>query len=134
MTDETDDFLTRLAAAEPALERIETTGLGVVYMRRQSADDQWRIITLQRELEHAGRGTIPPAAVVAWALVKEDGTPQFEDLAEGFKRLGRVKKEVLSELYEHALRITGLGAEAMELAEKKSLSSQSSVSGTNSPS
>lgn len=134
MADETDDFLARLAAAEPQIERVETAGLGVVYMRRQSGEDQWRLLTLQKELERIGRARIPPAAVVAWALVKADGSPQFEDLAEGFRLLGRVKKGVLTELYEHALRVTGLGAEALEAAEKKSLSGQSSESGTNSPS
>lgn len=128
------EFLDRLKAAAVPLERIETKELGTVYMRRQTGEDRWRLLMLQDELLKAGKKRIPPAAIVAVSLIKEDGSPQFgEDLAEGFALLNAIGGDVLEELYNKALAITGLGHRALENAEKKSSSSQSSESGTSSP-
>ncbi len=127
-----DDLLERLKAARPQLEPVDAGSLGKVYMRRQTGEDRWRLLSLQDELTKAGRSKIPPAAVVAVSLVKEDGSPQFDDVAEGFQALNGIDAEQLDLLYEKALSITGLGKRALENAEKKSLSSQSSESGTTS--
>lgn len=142
MSEDIADFLQALEAAQPDLELITPTviipktgkPLPTCYMRRQSGEDHWRLLTLQNEFAKAKRDRIPPAALVSWALVKADGTPQFEDIAEGFKTLAKIEKDALYELYDHALRLSGLGAKAVEDAEKKSSSSQSSNSGTSSPS
>ena len=134
MTDEVSEFMARCAAAEPKVEAADIEGFGRVYLRRQSGEDQWRLLTVQSELASKGRDRVPVAAYVAVVLLKSDGSPMFDDLEAGFQTLSRMDSTVLGRLYEHALRVTGLGERAVEDAEKKSSSSQGSEPGMNSPS
>jgi len=76
---------------------------------------------------------LSPSVVIAAALCDAEGAPLYEfDVA--VRWIGQQRAAVQDELFEHALRITGLGDRAVEDAEKKSSSSQSEESGTNLPS
>jgi len=134
MTDEVAEFIARLTATEPPIEAVDVEGFGRVYFRRQSGEDQWRLLTVQAELAKQGRDRVPVAAYVAIVLLKSDGSPMFEDVDAGFRAIARIDSEILGRLYEHALRVTGLGDRALEDSEKKSSSSQGSEPGTSSPS
>lgn len=128
-------LIERLKAARPTVERIETKGpLGLVCMQRLNGATRWQLIQIQNEAQGRGKKSIPPALIVALALCNEDGTPAFAELTDAITALDEITVEALDELYEHALRITGLGKKSLEDAEKKSSSSQSSESGTTSPS
>lgn len=127
-------LLERLKASKPQLEAIETETLGTVYTRRQTGEDQLKIVALQREI---GRDTmlgLPKstfAAVMgAVMLLNEDGTPLFPKADEGYAVLKDCGADELNELYDALMRHHS-GSVALEEAEKKSSSSQSSESGTN---
>jgi len=138
------DLIARIQSAQPRVERIDTavanpeTGetLGIVFMKRLSGEMRWHLLQIQSELEARGKKRIPPHVIAAVAMCNEDGSPAFSELADGATLLHRMHPEQLDELYDHALRVTGLGAKAkdVEEREKKSSSSQSDESGTNSPS
>lgn len=126
-----NEFIERLRSRIPKLEKVETSA-GAFYMRRTTGGDQYQLLLLRSVLQEKGHTHLPPALVVASALMNENGKPLFANLDQGFEFCNDLEDKLLDELYDHALRITGLGARAIEDAEKKSLSSQSSDSGTSS--
>lgn len=130
-----DDLRARIDAAGKKVERIETKGpLGVVFMRRVSGHMRTIIEELKEKVPpHSdGKHYLPPRVVVAFAICDDDGDPLWE-FDDAVARIGKLDEEHQNELFAHALRITGLGARAVEDAEKKSSSSQSDESGTTSP-
>jgi hypothetical protein len=118
----------------PRVERIPLKSGRVVLMKKHDGEQRWRMMQVQDGIAKAGGTRIPPALIVAVTLCRPDGEPLFDDLEEGFKRTRAIDGDVLTEMYGHALRVTGLGERALEEAEKKSSSSQSEESGTSSPS
>ena len=127
------DILELLKAAAPNVERIETD-FGTFYMQSITGEMHFHLVQVQQSLKDRGEKSIPPALVVAVALCSEQGEPLTEDLAETIKIVQRMHKDKLYILFDHALRVTGMGARALEDAEKKSSSSQRSETGTTSPS
>lgn len=113
--------------------KFETT-LGEFFARRQTAADQFRFLAMQSELQKLGHTHLPAALVVAASLINEDGTYVWPDAEEGYLFLQEKEGDVVQELFRHLIEITGLREHAVEEAEKKSSSSQSENSGTNSPS
>lgn len=128
-----EEFIQKLQARRPQLVPIECS-LGTVYMRRPTAEDRWRLLQVQAELSGKGVKRVPPVVIVAVALIKADGTPMFEDIGVGVDQLNAADGDDVDELYQKVLEVTGLGKRALEAAEKKSSGSQSSDSGTSSPS
>ena len=106
-----------------------------VYMRQITGAMRQALITVQEMVEAKpdGKKYLSPSVVIAAALCDAEGAPLYEfDVA--VRWIGQQRAAVQDELFEHALRITGLGDRAVEDAEKKSSSSQSEESGTNLPS
>lgn len=123
------DYIARLKAHVPALVPVDCAA-GRFYMRRRTAADRHRMAIIQVELQREGMTTVPPSLIVAWALLDDKGQPVFVDLNEGYEFCNGLEGDLLAELYERALDVTGLGPRALEDAEKKSSSSQSLDSGT----
>jgi hypothetical protein len=119
-------FLERIKKARPQLEQIPTKCLGVVYMRKPTGADQLRIAALKQEISKHHLAMLPQstfAAVMCSVLfLREDGEPMFSDAAEGYRAINEIGAEGL----------LGADKKALEVAEKKSGSSQSSDSGTTS--
>ena len=128
---EMDDILARLEAEATQVERIDTS-FGPFYMQGISGERNWHLLKVQEDLLKRGSTRVPPAYIVAIAICNPDGSPLHEELVDTLKLISRMKRERVDELYGHALRVTGLGARALEDGEKKSSSSQSSESGTTS--
>ena len=128
-----EDILARLKAAAPRVERIDVD-FGPFWMQAISGEMNWQLLMIEEDLKKNGKATIPPPLIIAVALCNEDGSPLHADLSETVKLVSRIERQKMYVLFDHALRVTGLGALAVEAAEKKSLSSQSSESGTSSPS
>lgn len=126
---ERQEFINRLKASAPTLERIETKRFGTVYMRRQNGADQARYLALQRELDALKR-PLTPAAHLAVMLLQSDGEPIFPKPLEGLSIVEAAGAADLDELYQAFLQVIRLDASAVENAEKKSSSSQSGNSGT----
>lgn len=130
-----DDFFDRLRAAAVPREKVETEALGTVYLRPRTGEDRWRFLKLQEQLTKEGVRTIPPAMVVAVALVHEDGRPCVTDnFDEAMELLGRIPEETLMKLYDRAIELMGLATHALEDAEKKTLETPNSETGTSLPS
>jgi hypothetical protein len=127
-----DDILDRLSAQAPRVEQVDTS-FGPFWMQSISGERHFHFLKVQKDLTEKGASTIPPSFIVAVALCREDGTPLHADLDQTMQIIWRMDKDKMYELYDHALRVTGLGAKALEEAEKKSSSSQSLESGTTSP-
>jgi hypothetical protein len=129
-------FLERIKKARPQLEQIPTKCLGVVYMRKPTGADQLRIAALKQEISKHHLAMLPQstfAAVMCSVLfLREDGEPMFSDAAEGYRAINEIGAEGLEELYKIVMRLLGADKKALEVAEKKSGSSQSSDSGTTS--
>jgi hypothetical protein len=119
-----NEFLKRLEAFQCKLEEVNTKA-GTFYMRRRTGGDRYRFGLIQAQLQKDGHTSVPPALVVAWALLDDKGTPLFLDLQKGYDFCNALDGELLLELYDEALRITGLASRSFEDAEKKSSSSQS---------
>lgn len=128
-------FLERLQSRHPTLERIELQNLGTVYMRKPTGEDHAKIGKIKMELSKEKLAQLPQtvfAAVMGSVmLLQEDGTPIFENAQEGFEALAKIDGDDLHDLYKQIMRITGNSPTAMEDAEKKSSSSQTSEPGTN---
>jgi hypothetical protein len=128
-------ILERLKERMPKLERIETKSLGVVFMRRQTGEDQVKIKGIQDGLTQENLKALPKSMFAALfgavMLRNEDGTPVFEDPLEGYKLLCQVGAEELIQLFDEMARISGTDEHAVENAEKKSLGGQISDSGSN---
>lgn len=132
MTDEVKSLLERIQAARSNIERIDDVpALGTVFMQGINGETRQILLDVQQDLKAKGRKFIPPAVVIAIALCTEAGELAFDDFEVAIKAIVKMKSSTLSVLFENALRVTGLEAIAVELAEKKSRSSQSSESGTN---
>jgi hypothetical protein len=137
MSDEPDvkSILERLKERIPKLERIETETMGVVYMRRQTGEDQAKIRAIQLGFSKDNITGLPDsmfAAIFGAVMLRnEDGSPVFEDPEEGYKTLSQVGAAELNVLYKEMMRISGLTQKVLEDAEKKSSGDQISEPGTN---
>lgn len=129
----TNEFIERLRAKQCPLEKVETS-IGEFYFRRRTGADRYRMLVIQSALEKQNVLAVPPALWVGVHLLNPDGSYVFANAEEGFLFIDSLDGEVVDELWGHFLRISGLGKRALETAEKKSSSSQSSDSGTTSPS
>jgi hypothetical protein len=130
-----DEILERLKAAAPRVERIDVE-YGPFFMQAISGEMNWHLMQIQEDLQKGGRKSIPPPVIISVALCNEDGSPLCEELADTMRLVARMERRKMYELYDHALRVTGLGVaiKAVEDGEKKSSSSPNSENGTNLPS
>lgn len=130
-----DDIRQRLKEAGSRIERVDTS-IGTILMRDISGEMRWFLISIEGSIPPGpdGKKRYPPKVITAIALCDEEGDPLFEEFDQTIKFVGKLNEKVQDELYEHALRVTGLGQRALEDAEKKYSSSQSSESGTSSSS
>jgi hypothetical protein len=126
------EILERFRTKVPALVKIETE-IGEFYARRPTGEDQWQLLQYQRDLSSKGHESMPPALVVAACLRTADGALIWADVEEGYLFLNTIENRFLTDIFNKVLDITGIGKRAVEIAEKKSSSSQSSDSGTSSP-
>jgi hypothetical protein len=127
-------LLDRLQANAPKLVAVEIKSVGTVYLRKQTGEDQLKIHALQKEISAGTLMSMPDstfAAILgAVMLLKSDGSPLFDDAKTGYDTLKVCDAGDLRELGK-ALMSQQLGPQALEDAEKKSLSSQTSEPGTN---
>jgi hypothetical protein len=114
-----NEFLARLAEHRCKLETVNSKA-GQFFMRQRTGGDRYRFGLIQAQLQKDGHTQVPPALVVAWALLDDKGEPLFKDLNEGYLFCNALEGELLLELYNEALRITGIGGRSFEDAEKKS--------------
>jgi hypothetical protein len=132
---EVKSILERLKDRIPKLERVETKALGVVFMRRQTGEDQMKIRQIQAGISAENIAAMPKAFYAACfgavMLRNEDGSPVFEDPAAGYETLRQVGAIELNVLYDEMMRISHLDEKAIEDAEKKSLGGQTSEPGSN---
>lgn len=134
-TPQVEGFLKLLQSRRPALTKVELKNLGTVYMRRPTGEDQAKIATIRMELTKEKLAQLPRSVFAAVMgsvmLLQEDGTPFFENAQQGFEALTKIDSDDLLDLYDKIMQITGTTEAAVEAAEKKSSSSQTSEPGTN---
>lgn len=105
------------ALSQPHIVKEELPTWGTAYFRKISAETRFQLIGLQEE---QGKRGLPAAVAIAVSLCNESGTLVYEDLAEGLKAVNQLPPDIHDELAGPALRVTGLGARALEDAEGKS--------------
>jgi hypothetical protein len=127
-------LLERLSASRPQRQAVETKTLGTVYLRRLTGADQLRIHAMEEVIGATKLASLPrstwAAVVGAVMLLKEDGTQLFDDADAGYKVLVQAGSRELEELCDALLSVQ-VGSKALENAEKKSSSDQTSEPGTN---
>jgi hypothetical protein len=128
-------FLARLKSAKPKIEQVETKAFGIIYLRRPNGTDSMKISALRQEMGAQGLTTVPKAVLGAVfgsvLLLNENGSPQFETPEKGFAELCEAGSNELSELWDAIAKVAYDTPTALEDAEKKSSSDQTSDSGTN---
>lgn len=137
-TDKLASLLERLRDRRPKLQQVELKNLGTVYLQKPSGEDQMQVTELKLSFSKQGINALPNsvfgAAMAAVLFRNADGTKMFPDAKEGFEEHIKSDGDDLLEIYDAIMEKTGINAKAKKLvedAEKKSLSGQTSDSGTN---
>lgn len=131
------EFLERVRARRPALQKVELESFGAFYLRLPTGADQVKITGLKQALQKQGLESLPQSAFAAVMgavlMLQEDGAPFFEDPEAGYHELSQMNAKDLDDLYVKVTEICTpmLTAKAVEDAEKKSSSDQNSPPGTN---
>jgi hypothetical protein len=115
-----DEIRARIEAlSKPDIVQEMLPTWGVAYFRKISAEARFSVLALQDEQQAKGH-SLPAAVAIAVTLCDESGALVYSDLAEGLKAINALPTAVHDELAGPAVRVSGLGARALEDAEKKS--------------
>jgi hypothetical protein len=115
-----EDIRARIAAlSKPDIVAETLPNWGLAHFRRINAEARFQILALQEEQQAKGQ-TLPAAVAIAVTLCDESGDLVYADLAEGLRAINALPVAVHDELAGVALRVSGLGAKALEDAEGKS--------------